>query len=99
LEIGYHKKNHQTCWEIIKMSVVIPDDIVYSTRMTECELLQEIAVLLYQKEKLSMGQASKLANLSQWQFQSLLSSRKIQVHYDIAEFESDLKTLHEMGRI
>jgi len=81
------------------MSVVIPDDIVYSTRMTECELLQEIAVLLYQKEKLSMGQASKLANLSQWQFQSLLSSRKIQVHYDIAEFESDLKTLHEMGRI
>ncbi len=81
------------------MSVVIPDDIVYSTRMTEGELLQEIAVLLYQKEKLSMGQASKLAHLSQWQFQSLLGSRKIPIHYDVAEFESDLKTLHEMGRI
>jgi predicted HTH domain antitoxin len=81
------------------MSVVIPDNIVYSTRMTEEELLQEIAILLYQKEKLSMGQASKLARMNQWQFQLLLGSRKIPVHYDVTEFESDLNTLREMGRI
>jgi predicted HTH domain antitoxin len=81
------------------MSVVIPDNIVYSTRMTELELLQEIAVCLYQKEKLSMGQASKLARMNQWQFQLLLGSRNIPVHYDVAEFESDLNTLREMGRI
>jgi len=81
------------------MNVVIPDNIVYSTRMTEEELLQEIAVLLYQKEKLSMGQASKLARMNQWQFQLLLGSRKIPVHYDVTEFESDLNTLREMGRI
>ncbi len=31
------------------MNVVIPDEIVYSTRMTESELLQEIAILRYQK--------------------------------------------------
>jgi predicted HTH domain antitoxin len=81
------------------MSVVIPDNIVYSTRMTEEELLQEIAVLLYQKEKLSMGQASKLARMSQWQFQLLLGSRKISIHYDVTDFENDLNTLREMGRI
>jgi len=81
------------------MSVVIPDDIVYSTRMTESELLQEIAILLYQKEKLSLGQASRLAQMTQWQFQLLLGSREITVHYDVAEFQSDLKTLHEMGRL
>jgi predicted HTH domain antitoxin len=81
------------------MSVVIPDNLVYSTRMTEEELLQEIAILLYQKEKLSMGQASKLARMNQWQFQLLLGSRQIPVHYDITEFESDLNTLREMGRI
>lgn len=67
--------------------------------MTDDELLQEIAILLYQKEKLSMGQASKLAHMSQWQFQLLLGSRKIPVHYDVTEFESDLNTLREMGRI
>jgi predicted HTH domain antitoxin len=82
-----------------KMSIVIPDEILYSTRMTECELLQELAVLLYQKEKLALGQASQLAKLSQRQFQFLLGSRDIPVHYDVAEFESDLKTLHEMGRL
>jgi predicted HTH domain antitoxin len=82
-----------------KMSVTIPDDIMYSTRMTEGELLQEIAVLLYQKEKLTLGQASKLAKMNQRQFQFLLGSREIPVHYDVAEFESDLKTLHEMGRL
>ncbi len=81
------------------MSVVIPDNLVYSTRMTEEELLQEIAILLYQKEKLSMGQASKLARMNQWQFQLLLGSRQIPVHYDVTEFESDLNTLREMGRI
>ncbi|MCK5523357.1 MAG: UPF0175 family protein [Thiomargarita sp.] len=81
------------------MSVVIPDNIVYSTRMTEKELLQEIAILLYQKEKLSMGQASKLARMNQWPFQLLLGSRQIPVHYDVTEFESDLNTLREMGRI
>jgi predicted HTH domain antitoxin len=81
------------------MSLVIPDNIVYSTRMTEEELLQEIAILLYQKEKLSMGQASKLARMNQWQFQLLLGSRQIPVHYDVTEFESDLNTLREMGRI
>jgi predicted HTH domain antitoxin len=61
--------------------------------MIDDELLQEIAILLYQKEKLSMGQASKLAHMTQWQFQLLLGSREIPVHYDVTEFESDLNTL------
>jgi len=47
----------------------------------------------------TLGQASKLAKINQRQFQFLLGSREISVHYDVAEFESDLKTLHEMGRL
>ncbi len=78
------------------MSLVIPDEILYSTHMSETELRQEIAVLLFQKEKLTLGQASQLAGLSQWQFQQLLASRRIPVHYDVAEFEEDLKTLKEL---
>ncbi|HEW97970.1 MAG: hypothetical protein DRR00_27755 [Candidatus Parabeggiatoa sp. nov. 3] len=30
--------------------------------------------------------------MTQWQFQLLLGSREIPVHYDVAEFQSDLKT-------
>ena len=78
------------------MSLVIPDEILQSTHMSEKELSQEIAVLLFQKEKLTLGQASQLAGLSQWQFQQLLASRHIPVHYDVAEFEEDLKTLKEL---
>jgi predicted HTH domain antitoxin len=81
------------------MSIVIPDEILHTIHMTVDELLQEIAILLYQKGKLSLGQASRLARVSQLQFQFLLASRQIPIHYDIAEFESDLKTLRELGRL
>ncbi|MCB0172223.1 MAG: UPF0175 family protein [Anaerolineae bacterium] len=81
------------------MSVIISDEILHTTRMTETELLQEVAVLLFQKEKLTLGQASKLAQMSQLQFQHFLASRQITIHYDVADFEKDLKTLRDMGRL
>ncbi len=81
------------------MSVIIPDDILQATRMTEEELRQEIAVLLFQKERLTLGQASCLVGMSRLQFQHLLASRQIPLHYDIAEFEEDLKTLKELNQL
>ena len=81
------------------MSVVIPDEILYTIHMTAAELTQEVAILLYQREKLTLGQASRLAGMSQLQLQHLLASRRIPLHYDVAEFEADLKTLREMGRL
>ncbi len=81
------------------MSVVIPDEILHTAHMTAGEFMQEVAILLYSKEKLTLGQASRLAGLSQLQFQFLLASRKIPVHYDVADFEADLKTLREIGRL
>ena len=81
------------------MSIVIPDEILHPIHMTVDEVLQEIAILLFQKGKLTLGQASRLARVSQLQFQFLLASRQIPLHYDVAEFESDLKTLRELGRL
>lgn len=81
------------------MSVIISDEILRTIHMTAGELMQEIAILLYQKEKLTLGRASQLTGMSQLQFQFLLASRQIPIHYDVAEFETDLKTLQEMGRL
>ena len=81
------------------MSLVISDDVLETARITAAELAQEISVLLYQREKLTLGQAAKLAQMSQLQFQHLLASRSIPVHYDVSEFEADLQTLREMGRL
>jgi predicted HTH domain antitoxin len=80
------------------MSVVIPDEIVQSTRLTVAELMQELALALFQREKLTLGQASRLAGMSQWQFQQLLGSRGIAIHYRVEDFEADLRTLEEMRR-
>ena len=77
------------------MTIVIPDDILQATRLTEDELKQELAVILFQKDKLTLGQASILAGMNRLQFQHLLASRKIPVHYGVSEFEEDMKTLKE----
>lgn len=81
------------------MSITIPDEIIDSTRMSVPELKQEIAVMLFQKEKLTMGQASKLAEMSITQFQHLLASRQVPVHYNVDDFEQDLTTLRQMKRL
>lgn len=81
------------------MSLVIPDDILAATGMTAGELAREIAVFLFEKEKLTMGKACRLAAMDRIEFQRLLADRKIPVHYNVAEFESDLETLKELGRI
>jgi len=80
------------------MSVVISDEVLHTTHMTRTEFMQEIAVWLYAKDKLTLGQASRLANLSQLQFQFLLASRQIPIHYDVADFAADLQTLQELGQ-
>jgi predicted HTH domain antitoxin len=77
--------------------MTIPDRVLESARMSEPELRLEIAVLLYEKEKLTLAQASRLAEMSRLQFQHLLASRGLLVHYGVEDFEQDLETLYERG--
>jgi predicted HTH domain antitoxin len=81
------------------MSLTIPDALLQSARISEEELRQEIAVLLFRRDKLTIGQASRFAQLSRLQFQHLLASRQMPVHYDVADFEEDLQTLQRLGRL
>lgn len=81
------------------MSIVISNEILTATRMSEAEMKQEIAVLLFQKEKLTLAQASRFAGINRVAFQHLLASRQIPMHYDVTDFEQDIKNLREMGRL
>jgi predicted HTH domain antitoxin len=83
----------------LAMSIAIPDEILAATRMTEAEMKLEISVMLFQKEKLTLAQASRFAGMNRIAFQHLLASRQIPVHYDVEDFEQDIKTLREMGRL
>lgn len=73
--------------------MTITDDILREVNMTETELKAELAVLLYQKQKLSMGLAARLADMDRIHFQLLLGSRQIPVNYDEAAFKEDLQTI------
>ena len=67
--------------------------------MTPQELKQELAVHLFQLGKLSFGKAREMAGMTAWSFQQLLGARGIPVHYDVQEYEQDLITLQELGRL
>ncbi|MBE9068218.1 UPF0175 family protein [Leptolyngbya cf. ectocarpi LEGE 11479] len=58
------------------MAVVISDEVLSSARMSETEMLQEIAILLFQREKLTLAQASRLADMPLDHY-SLYSSKNI----------------------
>jgi predicted HTH domain antitoxin len=80
------------------MSVVIADEYLQAARLSAAELLQEVAVMLFAQQRLTLGQASHLAGMSQHRFQHLLASRAIPPHYDIEEFEADLAVLEQPDR-
>jgi predicted HTH domain antitoxin len=73
--------------------MTIEDSILQAAHMSEAELKTELAVLLYQKGKLSMGKAAELAGTNRIQFQFLLASRQIPVNYDVEELLKDWETL------
>ncbi|MDF5720422.1 MAG: UPF0175 family protein [Rhizonema sp. PD37] len=79
------------------MSLVIADEILKASGLSESELLLEIVIMLFEKEKLTLGKASRLVGQDQIQFQRLLASRRIPVHYDVAEFREDIKSLKQQG--
>lgn len=79
------------------MSVVIEDEVLQKIRLSETQLLTEIAVMLFQQERFTLEQASRFARMNQLQFQRLLASRQIPLHYDIAELREDVKSLEANG--
>jgi len=79
------------------MSVVIDDEVLHKIPLSEAQLLTEIAVMLFQQERFTLGQASRFARMNQLQFQRLLASRKITLHYDIVELREDVKSLEVNG--
>jgi predicted HTH domain antitoxin len=78
------------------MSLIIDDEVLHSAHMSAREMKREIAVLLFEQERLTLAQASRLAEMPQWQFQALLASRGIPIHYDVDDFDADLRTLRNL---
>ncbi|SFM80371.1 UPF0175 family protein [Thermodesulforhabdus norvegica] len=84
-----------------KLNLEIPEELVQSLKLPRDEvparLKQELALRLYEKGLLSFGKARELAGMTKWEFSRLLGKEGILRHYDLEEFEKDLRTLRELG--
>ena len=81
------------------MSVVISQEILQAANLTPEELRQEIAIMLFSKNRLTLAQAAKLAQMNRIAFQHLLASRRIPVHYDVEDAKHDLETLKSLRKL
>jgi predicted HTH domain antitoxin len=59
-------------------------------RLSEAEVRRELAIVLYQREKLSLGRAAQLAGMKKFEFNALLADRGIPMHYGVEELKQDL---------
>lgn len=80
------------------MDLLIKEETLRKAELTAEELLIEIAVHLYDTERLSMGQARNLAQLDQISFQKELAKRNIYIKYDVEDLSVDLENLIEFNR-
>jgi predicted HTH domain antitoxin len=81
------------------MSIVISDELLRAAVYTEQDFRIELAVHLYDLERLSMGQARNFAGLDQISFQRELARRGVYIKYGEEQLEEDLKAIEEMKQL
>lgn len=76
--------------------LIISGNVLKELQISPADLMIELAVYLYDKEKLSIGQAKKLAGLTQIEFQKEMAKRDVCIKYDIEDLEKDLDVLKQL---
>ncbi len=77
----------------MQITLDLPDNL----SLSETDLRTELAVVLFQQNRITLGTASRIAEMHQIEFQRLLASRNINLHYDVADLEQDLSSLRQEG--
>ena len=78
------------------INIEVPREIAAAAHMTAEDLRVELAIHLFEQNKISFGKASELARINEWDFMQLLGTRGIPMHYDIEEYEHDKAALREL---
>ena len=78
------------------MAIVISDQIIQQTNLSEDEFRIRLALLLFEKNILTFGQARRFSGLNVLAFQELLAKYQVAMHYDWEDYQNDLKTLESL---
>jgi predicted HTH domain antitoxin len=81
------------------MNLIIPDDILTASKMTEADLKLEIAIILYKREEISAGKACEWLGMNLIEFRRELDQRRLTINYDVEDFQADIETLRSLGRL
>ena len=71
------------------MSVIISDEDVKRSGLSEAQFKIEIAQHLYATNIFTLGQAASFCQISQAEMMEVLGSKKIPVHYSIEDLQYD----------
>ena len=78
------------------MVFTVPDPILQQAGVSPSDILLKLAILLFQEERISLGQASKLANLHLVEFQKELAKRNIPIHYGQDQYMNDIQMIENL---
>ena len=79
------------------MVLEIPDQALSKSKYTAAEFRLDIAVMLYQKQVMSLARAAEWVGLSRIDFQKELKAQGIPLHYDVSDLHEEMATLDKMG--
>lgn len=77
----------------MQITIDLPDSVA----LIEVDIRLELAIVLFQREQITLGLGSQLTQLSQIEFQRVLASRGIPVHYGVEDLDQDLQGLAAEG--
>lgn len=81
----------------MQITLNLPDSLSQTNIFNQSDWLREIAISLFQQERISLSRASKIAGIEVMDFQKLLADRGICVHYDVEDLEQDVQHLSDRG--
>lgn len=79
------------------MAIVISEYIIRQTKLTEEEFRLKLALMLFEKNILTFGQAQRFSGLNVLAFQALLVENEVALHYDWDDYQDDRKTLNSLS--
>ena len=84
-----------------KVSVEIPSELVSAAGLDARNLSVETAGLLalelYREDKVSLGRAAELCQMSVEQFMEFAAQHNVPLHYGSEELDEDRRTLERLG--
>ncbi|MBE9202526.1 UPF0175 family protein [Synechocystis salina LEGE 06099] len=79
----------------MQITINLPDSL--DQTFDETDWFREIAIALFEQERISLRRASKISGMEAMNFQKQLADRGICVHYDLEELEQDVERLQARG--